>query len=422
MAAETLSCPYCNSSVTVLRAEGSGQRLRCPRCHELIPYPGALEGALPPDYSAASNSGFESPSRRPWSNGAVALIILSSMATMALIGFAFAWFTTEMRRQRDHSTDPAAQSSSEVVSVAPSRLAGLGYLPAGTDAIAAIHVAELMDRPEIASLLQRIRGDGANFGINRLEQMTGLTLEELDHVVLGLKIEDDILGRIFLIVHTRRPYDTMKVRTALNAGRPVKFPNKTVYHIRPEQTELGGTLWCASARTLVFALQPKDLDSLPEEPITGIDRFPMQIQWLLSTMEEGTQTWVVGSASDWDAVLTLLQWFGLTSGDRQTLAQVRAFRGGLRCDKEILGQIEIVCNDEAGAEAADKNLAARGLDAGYLHKMAEEQPRTAALLGELAQSLVRERNGERVHANAKISLESVRQFLSRRSAGARAVN
>src|SRR5205823_13732488 len=37
MAAETLSCPYCNATITLLRPAGSGQRLRCPRCHELMP-------------------------------------------------------------------------------------------------------------------------------------------------------------------------------------------------------------------------------------------------------------------------------------------------------------------------------------------------------------------------------------------------
>ena len=37
MAAETLSCPYCNSSLTVLLPIAAGQRLRCPRCHELFP-------------------------------------------------------------------------------------------------------------------------------------------------------------------------------------------------------------------------------------------------------------------------------------------------------------------------------------------------------------------------------------------------
>src|SRR5205823_9810536 len=106
MATETLSCPYCNSSVTIVRAAGRGQRLRCPRCHELFPYRGG-EGQ---DYGQRGDSGprepvygedDENPYPRRWSNRSVALIILSVMGTMAALGFALAWFTTENRRLRD---------------------------------------------------------------------------------------------------------------------------------------------------------------------------------------------------------------------------------------------------------------------------------------------------------------------------------
>ena len=100
---------------------------------------------------------------------------------------------------------------------------------------------------------------------------------------------------------------------------------------------------------------------------------------------------------------------------------MQAFRGQLRCDKEILGQIEVVCNDEAGAEAVDKYLIGKGLEAGHLQKMAEEQSRAGALLGELAHSLVRERDHERVQVQAKVRFESVRQALAHRSLGVRAV-
>src|SRR5207245_3965557 len=180
--------------------------------------------------------------------------------------------------------------------------------------------------------------------------------------------------------------------------------------------------WGASPRTLVFALQPKDLDSLPEEPIAGIDRFPAHIQKPLLSLEEGTQTWVVGSSTNWDTVLSLLQWFGLTVHDRQTLNEVHAFRGWLRCDKEVHGQIEVVCNNDAGAKELDKYLAGKGLEAHHLERMAEDRPRAATLLAELAQSLVREWKGERVQIRARASLDSVRQSLSHRSVGARAAN
>src|SRR5438445_8779246 len=108
MAAETLSCPYCNSSVTLVRPAGAGQRLRCPRCHELFPYRGghgiqAGDDAQlldPADMEPFGEGSGNQPSRS-WSNRAVAFVIVGIMLVMATIGFTFAWFTTESRRQRD---------------------------------------------------------------------------------------------------------------------------------------------------------------------------------------------------------------------------------------------------------------------------------------------------------------------------------
>src|SRR5437588_3725475 len=120
MATETLSCPYCNCSVTLLRPAGIGQRLRCPRCHELFPYRGGREGAQAPDNAhlldpADTIEAFGERSRnqrsRSWSNQAVALVIVSIMLGMAAIGFTFAWFTTESRRQRDRPGVTSAPTS-----------------------------------------------------------------------------------------------------------------------------------------------------------------------------------------------------------------------------------------------------------------------------------------------------------------------
>src|SRR5690349_8896319 len=133
MAAETLSCPYCNSSVTLVRPAGAGQRLRCPRCHELFPYRGgqdvpAADHAQPLDPAEmidVLDDRLRRRRSRPLSNRAVALVIVSIMLVMAAIGFTFAWFTTGTRRQRDRAVETLEAASSGTVSVAPAQLAGL---------------------------------------------------------------------------------------------------------------------------------------------------------------------------------------------------------------------------------------------------------------------------------------------------------
>ncbi len=430
MAAETLSCPYCNSSVILQRPTRSGTRLRCPRCHELFPYhageqdqdPDFAASAQPAQAEGAFGDPADGPAPQRWSNRSVALVILSIMAAMATIGFVFAWITTDIRRQRDHPSETSMLSPSEVVSVAPAQLAALGYLPAGTEAIAAIHVAELMARPETASILRLMQADRANFPLHRLQQMSGLGLEDLDHVVLGVKMKDELLGRAFLVVQTCRPYDAAHVRAALKGGRQVHLSNKTVERIAPEQGELGGALWCANERTLVLTLQPKDLESVPTVPIAGVERFSTEIQKPLTGLPAGTQMWVVASAINWDAILFFLQALGLTDADRRTLSQVQGFDGWLRCQNEIRGQVEITCADATAATDLDKYLARKGLSASRFEKLAEdmERPGLRGLLAELARSLVRERNGERVQVRAQVSFDSVRRSLSRRAVGAHA--
>jgi hypothetical protein len=421
MAAETLSCPYCNSSVTLSRPAGAGQRLRCPRCHEVFPYHGgerttpAQEDVYSSDPGSEGN-GFGEGESQPFRhrpNRSVALIILTVMGAMAVIGFAFAWFTTDSRRQRDRLGDTSAEISSQSISVAPAKLAALGYLPEGTNAIAALHFAELMAQPETRAILQQMRADRANFGIFRLEQATGLPLEDIDHVVLGLRMQAADLPHIFLIVQTRLPYDEQAVRATLNAKRAIQFPDKTVYRIASEQIQPGGVLWCAGPRTLVFGLQPKDLAGLPKNPITGIERFPAQLQKCLvdRQMAEGTQAWVAGTAPDWDELLGFLQLFGLAEADRVTLNQVRMFCGRIHCGAMITGQLRTECGDEHGAEAVDEYLTAKGLSTRHVQTMAAKSLQAGALLQELAQSLRRERNGAEVRVQLEASTSSIRQAL-----------
>src|SRR5207237_6218644 len=175
----------------------------------------------------------------------------------------------------------ATESATEtpaVLSVVPGQLVALGYLPEGTDAMAGIHVSELMTQPDSATILRLMRSDRANLGIHRIEELTGLKLEDLDHVVLGLKMHENDLPRLLLVVRTQRPYDLEKIRGALNARGTKGFQDKMLYRVAPEQIQLGGVLWCADERTLVFGLQASDFEGVPATPIAGGDRFPAELQ------------------------------------------------------------------------------------------------------------------------------------------------
>lgn len=428
MAAETLSCPYCNSSVTLVQPAAAGQRLRCPRCQELFPYRGggqtisAQDDGVPLDPAEVGGTfgeRRESPAPRAWSNRAVALVILSVMGAMAAIGFAFAWYTTESRRQRDRLGEMSEGISSQTFAVAPAKLTALGYLPEGTNVIGAVHVAELMADPQMKSLVERIRSEHPNFGIDRLEQVTGLKLEDLDHLVIGVKMQTADLPRLYLIVQTRRPYDEEAIRGTLNAKRAIHLPDRTAYRIASEQIPSGGAVWCAGAKTLVFALQGKDLAVLPVKPVAGVEHFPEHVQHCLTdrTMAEGTPIWLVGTAGEWDELLAFLQLFGLAEADRLNLSRVRVFCGRVKCDGGLNGDMDVDCVDAAAAEGLAKYLADKGLRARHLETLATKWPQAAGLLRELARSLACKRDGERVRVHLQASIHNVNQALEKNPAG-----
>src|SRR5262249_1137420 len=145
--------------ITATGAVSSSGRLRCPRCQEMLPYRAS-------DVTAAQDNGQSNELPAPeyadqetaiatshWSNRSVAGIVLTVMASMAVIGFAFAWYTKAWRRERDHLSTNAEPSPAQVTSAAPVQLPGLSYLPTDTDIVFGLHVAELLAEKQGQDLL-----------------------------------------------------------------------------------------------------------------------------------------------------------------------------------------------------------------------------------------------------------------------------
>jgi hypothetical protein len=280
-----------------------------------------------------------------------------------------------------------------------------------------------MDQPATAAVLKLMRADRTNFAIARLEQLTGLKLEDVDHIVIGLKMEEADLPHLYVVVRTRSPYDEEKVREKLKAKRVNGLSGKRVYRITLEQTQPGGALWCAGDRTLVFALQPKDLAELPAKPSSGVDRFAPELQKHLTSpyLAVGTRAWIVGASSRWDEILGLLQLVGLPEADWQGLSQVRAFVGQIHFGPGFEAFLLAECADAAGALKFANYLAAKGLDSRHLGALAQQRPQAAAFFGELARSLRREPHGNHVILSLGATIESVRQALDTGSVQGRAV-
>jgi hypothetical protein len=430
MSPETLSCPYCNTSVILAHAVEAGQRIQCPRCQELFPYRTGERGretdegiethGLPlirpqPDGLAEPSS----PERR--TNWSVAVVILALMASMAVIGLLFAWRTTEDRRKRDNAEQAANAELTRVISIAPAKLAALGYLPADTNVLAGLHFAELMGHAAILDFLVQARPESTLGSIHSVEQWSGIPLSDIDHAVLGLSVEERLIPRIVMVVQTRQPYDAEKVRSTLKAERRTERGKRTLYRFNLNQTAIEAVLWFAGERTLVLALIPEDLDNVPLTPDPGIERFSFELQKLLTEqLQEGTPAWIVGHAGDWTRVLspqplpgmpkiTLVQ---LAKKEREILSGLRTFGSWLQVDAEVVWHLAVEGKDEAAARKLADYLARNGLNAEEPLQLFGQQPRAERLAQELSKSLTHRQVANWVRFQAKSTVEAIRQASS----------
>jgi hypothetical protein len=360
--------------VAVPAGTRDGQLVPCPRCGERFAYRGptvAGNGTVPPapaaDRPPAGENAVDRLGERlrGASKRSVALVVLVVMVVMAAGGLALALATQQLRRSHDR-LPPPDEGVPRVRLVAPADLAGLGYLPPDTDVIAAVHVAEALQEPAGRDFLKRFRPEEAVRDepeqgpalAGDLEHWTGLALDDLDHVVLGLKVAGgDFPPRTVLVAHTRRRYDDRKVVEALKATR-LQSAGRELYRFRLERPPLQPVLWFAGERTLVVALTPEQLAEVPEKPQPGIEPFAAPLQEMLKArLGTGVQAWAVGHADDWERTTAKLALTSLLRDpDRRVLDGVRTFGLALRFDDGLTLTGSCHCADGSAARALAERL------------------------------------------------------------------
>jgi hypothetical protein len=419
----TSSCPYCNAVVAVPAGTRDGDFVPCPRCGERFPYRGpTVEGngtspapaaAPPPTENAVDRLGER---LRGASKRSVALTVLTVMAVMAVGGLALALATQHFRRANDR-LPPPEEGVPRVRVVAPAELAGLGYLPPDTDVVAAVHVAEALQDPAGREFLKRFRpeegvrdqpGQGPPLA-GDLEHWTGLALDDLDHVVVGLKLAGGAVPpRLILVAHTRRRYDAGKVVEVLRATR-LQHAGRDLYRFPLERLSLHPVLWFAGERTLVVALTPEQLAEVPDKPRPGTDQLVEPLRELLKTrLGPGVQAWAMGHADDWERTAATLALALLVrkQDDRRVLEGVRTFGLALRFGDGLTLTGSCHCADAAAARALEERLAPpEGSDVKRFTLLDERQAGPAAR--ELARSLKVVREGAWVTLQGRASSESV---------------
>ncbi len=422
MSAEPLACPYCNALVPLPPNARDGQRITCPRCGDAFPLRGVSGIQPPPGVTAAPTMVLPTmdlarsqpePSwwlldtygqrlralraeTRPaylyfypilpfvyiflamlaavppgcWHFALrhVAGVVVTGMALMAAGGLTFALLTQDQRRVNDSGFErkrkrpvfPEPPDEPAVLTVVPAKLATLGYLPSNANIVLGIHVRRLRQTPAGQALLKEEIKTGTGPVVLRsyLESWTGLNVEELDHLVLGVRTEDVESPQVVLVVRTVKPLDPRRVRFLKDAQkRPGPHKGQEVYVFQFPNSVIRPTLWFADEYTMVFALYGS-LDDVPEKPRDGLDHLPWSVRNALNVrVDPGSILWLVSAIDDWKKMLER-EWFkalqaftrGLEPERLDHFKTIRLLAISVSLDPEAKAIAAIHCQDPSAAK------------------------------------------------------------------------
>jgi hypothetical protein len=280
------------------------------------------------------------PKNRP---GAVRLTIVLAGITAMVVTIGL------LRVHIRVSSDPNAAEEtfvpSIVRSVRPAELSGLGYLPEDTNVIAAANIGRLMETPEGREFLM---GNGGQlWNSQRLQEWTGIGLNEIDHVIVGLKVDNNLLPRVLIIIETIRPFSATGVKAALRAG---KWPD-------PDACLF------PSDHALILGLTKKDLERVSIKRSEGINHLPLSVQKALKErIPRGAEAWAAGHADNWLQTPALAFFAGLPKENREVLQKIQTFAAGIRFEKTATMDAALECVNDSAAKALEQLLHQQKLD------------------------------------------------------------
>jgi hypothetical protein len=207
----------------------------------------------------------------------------------------------------------------------------LGYLPDDTDAILNVNFPMAEQKPESQVMIDRLGlGPGGNLDLQRL---TGLSLDQIDDVMVGLRLEGKaLIPGIRVVVQTRSSYDADDLRKKLGSKRSKKEGDRPYDLVQPAGLPFEFALWCATPRTYVMCYPAEDLAKVPAEPNPHVERFAAPIADLLRyRSDRDSFFWAVAHADDWQT--TPLAWLNFDEATKKMLFQIRTLGVGLRMDR-----------------------------------------------------------------------------------------
>jgi hypothetical protein len=371
MTTAPLTCPYCNAFIPASEGSTVGQRVPCPRCGEAFtvlqtPPRGSADLQTAPTNAppiTGVDLDVDRRLRMRRNNRIVAATVLGVMGLGAILGLSYALYSQPERRAHDTRMPhkPRGPNLTDLpttpTATPPIALEALRWLPTDSTVVAGVQVAELRQTDAGRDLLNNLSHIGKlEIKAGLLEQWTGLKVEEVDHVVLGVKADDALPPRAVLVVRTLHPYNADAVRTTLHAEPLPDAGGKKLYKCKPRDGGLATVLWFADEQTLIFGLVAKHLEAVPDKPAVGLERLPAEVRTLLQNrLQAAGPAWVVGYAADWRKTVAAAF---LTEKDADLLGRIHAFAVQLQAVQPTTLLASLQCDNADAAQALEKRLLA----------------------------------------------------------------
>jgi hypothetical protein len=258
--------------------------------------------------------------------------------------------------RRRNSQHPPELDRAPIRTLEASKLEGLRYLPVDTNIVAGIHVAELMQEPKSREFLDGLRIAALHFNADRLERWTGLERANIEYVLLGLKIEDQLMPRTTVIARSLAPFDVEALRQKLHGVPSAEDPNR--FHFNVVGTKLEAEARAIPAeRLLIVGLTRADLEAVPAQPHAGLDALNPRLGALLRTrLDRSARLWAVGQVSDWGRTPVIWWLNQQPESDRKALETIRGFAAGVLVQDPLVVRAEIETEDRDTAHAVASYL------------------------------------------------------------------
>lgn len=262
-------------------------------------------------------------------NRVLGLAILGGMIFLALASLGYALWTVDWRRQNDFR---AKKLDTPTVALNhPGELAALGYLPKGTNLVAAIQVQELLKDDAAKALLVKPRPALIDLVLGSVERWAKLKVEDIDHVVVGTEIKNK-LPTLAVLMQTRG-IDLARLSEAMLPAKPVEHRKRPLFRFSLQPGD--GMLWVPSPRTLVLllrldAMKIEDMDAIPYPPHKGTDGLPEAMQEMLAKrIPKQSLLWAAGQIDRPELLKDLLAFNPLPKDTVPLLTGMQTFGVGL---------------------------------------------------------------------------------------------